>query len=359
METSYTAWDGEELPWPPPENWYRAEDGRWWHPAHSPEDPPNASDDRAEGGDGEGANDDPDRAPSVVVVGTRTEPGSLPSEQLPYWNVSPQPDRPSNSDDDVRFNRSPPNADIDVPGLSDRADVPNPRRAAVAPADLRSSQRTHGEADQIHHTTVSHVRLGQGDDDRPDDDEPGRFSWRSTGLLLASAATVLVLFLFARAGDDVTQADQPSDENADATTADSTGASEAAGMIMEPSALETGAQSSPGPDLRDGGDGDQGAVGAAAQAGTAAARISDFRVQLESRGLLTGRLTDDQISAFASTYCVYAGGAESSEAFDQLRAESVAGSTSALNEDQLNLTISTAVVVFCPEDADRLGIDLD
>ncbi len=30
MSKSYTAWNGEEYPWPPPEGWYEASDGKWW-----------------------------------------------------------------------------------------------------------------------------------------------------------------------------------------------------------------------------------------------------------------------------------------------------------------------------------------
>ena len=28
----YEAWNGERYPWPPPEGWFRATDGRWWAP---------------------------------------------------------------------------------------------------------------------------------------------------------------------------------------------------------------------------------------------------------------------------------------------------------------------------------------
>ena len=30
MSNTYTAWNGEEYPWPPPEGWYEASDDRWW-----------------------------------------------------------------------------------------------------------------------------------------------------------------------------------------------------------------------------------------------------------------------------------------------------------------------------------------
>lgn len=37
MTETYTAWDGERYPWPPPDNWYLAADGRWWHPNSGPD----------------------------------------------------------------------------------------------------------------------------------------------------------------------------------------------------------------------------------------------------------------------------------------------------------------------------------
>ncbi len=36
MSQKYLAWNGEEYPWPPPEDWYEASDGRWWAPNSGP-----------------------------------------------------------------------------------------------------------------------------------------------------------------------------------------------------------------------------------------------------------------------------------------------------------------------------------
>ena len=36
MSQNYLAWNGEEYPWPPPEGWYEASDGRWWAPNSGP-----------------------------------------------------------------------------------------------------------------------------------------------------------------------------------------------------------------------------------------------------------------------------------------------------------------------------------
>jgi hypothetical protein len=35
-ETSYTAWDDKLYQWPPPEGWYKADDGRWWPEGYGP-----------------------------------------------------------------------------------------------------------------------------------------------------------------------------------------------------------------------------------------------------------------------------------------------------------------------------------
>ena len=50
MTKTYTAWDGESYPWPPPDDWYLAVDGRWWHPNTGPDQTEPAS-----GGDDEDA----------------------------------------------------------------------------------------------------------------------------------------------------------------------------------------------------------------------------------------------------------------------------------------------------------------
>jgi hypothetical protein len=36
MSGSYQAWNGRPYPWPPPEDWYQADDGRWWPAGHGP-----------------------------------------------------------------------------------------------------------------------------------------------------------------------------------------------------------------------------------------------------------------------------------------------------------------------------------
>ena len=36
MDDTYTAWDGNQYAWPPPDGWYEAEDGRYWAPATGP-----------------------------------------------------------------------------------------------------------------------------------------------------------------------------------------------------------------------------------------------------------------------------------------------------------------------------------
>ena len=40
MTETYTGWDGKSYPWPPPDGWYEASDGRWWAPGTGPNPPP-------------------------------------------------------------------------------------------------------------------------------------------------------------------------------------------------------------------------------------------------------------------------------------------------------------------------------
>ncbi|MEM7338978.1 MAG: hypothetical protein AAF467_10050 [Actinomycetota bacterium] len=37
MSEHYIAWDGRQYPWPPPDNWYLADDGRYWAPGTGPD----------------------------------------------------------------------------------------------------------------------------------------------------------------------------------------------------------------------------------------------------------------------------------------------------------------------------------
>lgn len=40
MSDTYLGWDGKPYPWPPPDGWYHASDGRWWAPGTGPNPPP-------------------------------------------------------------------------------------------------------------------------------------------------------------------------------------------------------------------------------------------------------------------------------------------------------------------------------
>ncbi len=36
MSEQYTAWDGNDYPWPPPEGWVMGNDGRYWPEGQQP-----------------------------------------------------------------------------------------------------------------------------------------------------------------------------------------------------------------------------------------------------------------------------------------------------------------------------------
>lgn len=261
MSSTYTAWNGEERPWPPPENWYRAADGRWWHPAYGPGDEPELD---SETGTEPEATPEPDSMPEPEPR-LESEPASE-SESEPEAESEPEPEAESESE-------SPHIA----PTLVDAPNRPPFRRPLVTAALIAAV------------------------------------------VLLAAAVSSIVV---RGSTDDL------------ATAPD-----------KEPAAPDADDPAPPSPASGSEGEGDS--------------TVGDFRRTMDEHGLSTEALTDRQITGFASSYCTHAAEAEDRADFDELRQRAIAAAGSELTPIQLDLTISTAVAVFCPAESDRLGLSED
>ena len=339
MVTGYTAWNGEDRPWPPPENWYRAADGRWYHPAHGPENPPDADDDL----------DEADHTPTVRRESTGSSANRLrnrtaddgaeePRDALPVWETTSQTD---DGDTTVEPN------------------VGHPQDAAVV----------HNEE------TVSRSEPAPSAGEGPRAGSRSGRSWTTAAVIgvIVLGIAILAQVMISRSGTDVTSAADSDDADTPAATEGTEDSATTASTVTTENTEDTGVDGDETDDsaadttaLTDTDvsavDADQGAAGAddTPEADPeVAAKIAGFRLQLRDRDLVTDELTDNQITTFASTYCVYAAGAEDRAAFDELRQVAVATSASDLTPAQLNLTITAAIITFCPDESERLGITYD
>ena len=85
-------------------------------------------------------------------------------------------------------------------------------------------------------------------------------------------------------------------------------------------------------------------------------QVEGYRARLGARGLVTGKLTDDDLIRFGSAACTFAAGSNSAADFDTFRSAATAQADSSLSDSDMALVIDTALVTFCPVEAARLGI---
>jgi hypothetical protein len=84
--------------------------------------------------------------------------------------------------------------------------------------------------------------------------------------------------------------------------------------------------------------------------------VARYRDELAARDLVSTSLGDDDLTRFGYAACVFAASAEGPADFERFRTAAVADADSSLSDADMALVIDTAVVVFCPVDAERLGI---
>ncbi len=84
--------------------------------------------------------------------------------------------------------------------------------------------------------------------------------------------------------------------------------------------------------------------------------VARFRDELAARNLVSTSLGDDDLTRFGYAACVFAASAEGPADFERFRASAAADADTTLSDAEMEVVIDTAVVVFCPVDAQRLGI---
>lgn len=309
MNETYLGWDGKSYPWPPPEGWYLASDGRYWAPDTGPNPPP------------AGAAAPPAPAATPAEASARLT-AQISSDQLHSAGglAQGQPADSYAGSQPAGFN---PTSPLGVQAANDGWVKP-----VTAPPDQG------GGAGRI-----------------------------ALGILafVAIAAIAGAGFLFLRSGsnDDATATDAAAEEGSVDEAGDETPASSI------PASTSTADQSTP----------EDPSAATEAPATTEAptttvettttiseaqveAQIAEFRAILLQNELNSEGLSDDQIEQFGSTFCIFAASSADEAEFAQFREEAIDEANSEVDTDGLELVIDTAVVVFCPDQAERLDIRL-
>lgn len=337
MTETYVGWDGKPYPWPPPEGWYHASDGRWWAPGTGPnppaqEQPPTAlapsqaartadlspNINTAAPGLGRpsttpphGIDQEADRATTVF---TPTESGSTAIYHPPPGGQAPLPQQ------------APPAGSV---GPSPQPSLGAPGRPAGYPDELRPVQQTS---------------MGGG-------------IFRALAIIVGIVAVVLAagfayFYLTAGQGADTAstqpaaqEANRAAEEPASDPTEDPppAEASTTTSTLADPATTESSEPPDEEPTTTAPAPGDQ---------------VAQFRDLLEENDLTSDSLTDSQIRKFAEDFCLLASSAPDDDAFGEIREEAVEASESQLSNPELRLVINAAVVTFCPEEAARLGVEV-
>ncbi len=86
--------------------------------------------------------------------------------------------------------------------------------------------------------------------------------------------------------------------------------------------------------------------------------VSKFRESLASNGLNSSVLTDDDIVKFGEDFCFVASNSKDRSEYDTEAQAAIDDSASQLSDEELRLIIDTAVVVSCPDQAERLNVSV-
>ncbi len=84
--------------------------------------------------------------------------------------------------------------------------------------------------------------------------------------------------------------------------------------------------------------------------------VARYRDELAARDLDSSGLGDDDLTRFGYAACVFAASSANPADFARFRAAAVADADTTLTDAEVAVVIDTAVAVFCPADAQRLGI---
>ena len=344
MTDTYTGWDGKDYPWPPPDGWYEASDGRWWAPGTGPNPPPDTP-----------APPSRPRSFSPGDLGDGYDDPSGPDPRTAQL-ASAASRRPAYDEPDTALSGGPshtPPGGVDYGATSTFAagDLPGPG----GPATTRTP-------------AIDGSLPPPGSGHRPDlgAAPPGggrKFLFLALGVVLA----LVVLggaYVFLSGGDDeaasggasttATSADGASPESTAPTSgSDSTVAGQTTSTDGDGSASTTETTDTDGStDSTDG-------SGASTTVAVDPTEIDQFRSILRDNGLTSDKLTDADVLGFGNSFCDVAASSDSPEVFDGFRQDAIESTANTtLEPEELGMVIDTAIVAFCPEEAERLGIEV-
>lgn len=342
MSDTYIGWDGKSYPWPPPDGWYHASDGRWWAPNTGPNPPPAAAPSRFE----------------------RTAP-------LDHTSQYPQHELPDRAHEDhghadhgyqehERYGTSAHDTELLTPAT---AAVGGAGTGAGTPSyfDDPAHLPPPGPGSQLPPPGPS----GPPGPDLGHDEDPYRYGVPSIAagsagegglgpkkLVIGVAAVLAVLAIgvsafLLRGGDDTTTdagGTTTTVAGATASTAATLPAATTPASVVDPNATTTVAPADPG--------------ASSTLAEGDAALVGGFRALLVQQGLTSDKLTDTEIQSFAASFCVFAQSSDNADEFNVFREQAISETQSSLDPASLNKVIDAAVITFCPDEATRLGITL-
>lgn len=301
MSDTYIGWDGHPYPWPPPDGWYLASDGRWWAPGSGP-GPYQAA---QAAGTGAGAGAGLLMGDTASMPTMRAEPEVTPGASNPYGP-------PTHASSVRRFSDDP----APLPLTAD-FDPPAPSAAAAGGAGPNRLLLVAAGVLALLALGAGIVLLNSGNDDPATDDASAAVTTQPTGTAAA-----------------------PEPTNPDPAATDTTPVTDTT------AATDT----TPGTDTAPPVDSTLTAQGAQL--------VADFRALLVANELTSDQLTDLQIQTFGTSFCIFAQESATPADFDGYRQEAIDRTETALDPVSLALVIDVAVTVFCPDEATRLGISV-
>ncbi|MGF1600062.1 MAG: hypothetical protein ACFCVK_24665 [Acidimicrobiales bacterium] len=342
MTDTYVGWDGKSYPWPPPDGWYHASDGRWWAPGTGPNPPT----------DGPGG-----YATSSETSDTSQMATQAAHDPDPTTAYHPPLDGPPGvvepGDDPARGGDPGPHYQPDhEPGIGAAAGY------GAAPGYGAEPDRADGWSPGGDEWTPTPAP--RGGDGGAGGRSGGRILMIGLGVVAALVVGGLAYAVLQPGGDDT---------DASATTADdSTSTDPGAGdgsvsSTTTPTSAGDGSTTSTLDDTTTSGDSTPttnafGATTTTLAPEEAAERIDRFRSILADADLSSDELSDTDLSTLGTTFCIFATASGDEDDFDDFRQQAVDSAETTIGGDQLEFVVDAAVVVFCPDEADRLGISL-
>jgi hypothetical protein len=333
VRATYEAWNGQTYPWPPPEGWHQAPDGRWWAPDSSPDDldtnetPSNghATTDTLNSSAEAAPDDDGDSSSDADQPGT-SRLGPLPDSSAGLW----EPDE-----------RQPW---WQRPTIALPATVGGILALVILAVTLFGPDRTDRTAAEDDSAAPAPTPSSQpADSSATADDQPGADPNRITTSPTGDATTESSAQPSTIDGSDTPDGVTPGEADIHSSTSSPQATSPQA---TSPAATSSSTAAADAPSTT-----------VSPLSAADAERADEFREYLADNGLSGSLISDIDLVEFANTFCIFAISADSREQYEASRNEAIADSGSELTESELIVAVDGAVDIFCSEDAERLDIN--